>query len=95
MKGLTYYNVRLLFSVYGLPKVIFGMVTGILLVIRVYSSRSLFLDGTAHQGSITCIDGYRDNVLISTGSEDSTVKIVNTNSGKVRMSLVIFTLFTM
>ena len=61
----------------------------------VYSSRSLFLDGTAHQGSITCIDGHRDNVLIATGSEDSTVKIVNTNSGKVRISHVFFTIFTM
>ncbi|PFX28860.1 Angio-associated migratory cell protein [Stylophora pistillata] len=44
-------------------------------------------DGTAHQGSVTCIDGHRDNVLVATGSEDSTVKIVNTNSGKVLSTL--------
>lgn len=47
-----------------------------------------FLDGTAHQGSITCIDVNRDNVLVATGSEDSTVKIVNTNSGKVRIKKI-------
>ena len=50
----------------------------------------LFKDGTAHQGSVTCIDGHRDNVLVATGSEDSTVKIVNTNSGKVKKSWVFF-----
>lgn len=44
-------------------------------------------DGTAHQGSITCLDANRDNVLVATGSEDSTVKIVNTNSGKVLSTL--------
>lgn len=44
-------------------------------------------DGTAHQGSITCIDGHRDNVLVATGSEDATVKIVNTNTGKVLSTL--------
>ncbi|KAL9957954.1 hypothetical protein ACROYT_G034913 [Oculina patagonica] len=45
-------------------------------------------DGTAHQGSITCIDAHRDNVLVATGSEDSTVKVVNTNGGKVLSTLV-------
>ena len=53
----------------------------------------LFIDGTAHQGSVTCIDGHRDNVLVATGSEDSTVKIVNTNSGKVKKSLECFFFF--
>lgn len=42
-------------------------------------------DGTSHQGSITCVDAHRDNVLVATGSEDSTVKVVNTNSGKARI----------
>lgn len=47
-----------------------------------------FSDGTAHQGSVTCVDAHRDNVLVATGSEDSTVKIVNTNSGKVRTTVL-------
>lgn len=44
-------------------------------------------DGTSHQGSVTCIDAHRDNVLVATGSEDSTVKVVNANSGKVLSTL--------
>lgn len=43
---------------------------------------------SGHTGSITCMDCHSDNVLAITGSEDSTAKIVNTNSGKVLSSLV-------
>lgn len=44
-------------------------------------------DGTSHTGSITCVDAHQDNVLVATGSEDSFVKIVNANSGKVLSTL--------
>lgn len=54
-------------------------------VFRLNSNNFHFPDGTSHQGSITCIDAHRDNVLVATGSEDSTVKVVNTSSGKVRI----------
>lgn len=46
--------------------------------------RMLFSDGTAHTRSITCVDTHRDNMLVATGSEDSSVKVVHANSGKVR-----------
>lgn len=41
-------------------------------------------DVTAHTGSVTCVDTHRDNILVATGSVDSSVKIVHANSGKVR-----------
>lgn len=44
-------------------------------------------DGTAHTRSITCVDTHRDNMLVATGSEDSSVKIVHANSGKVLTTL--------
>ena len=41
------------------------------------------VDSTCHSGSVTCMDGHVDDVMIATGSEDSTVKLLNTSSGKV------------
>ncbi|EDO35758.1 predicted protein [Nematostella vectensis] len=44
-------------------------------------------DGTSHQGPLTCVDCNKDDVLIASGSEDSTVKLINSNTGKVLTSL--------
>lgn len=37
----------------------------------------------AHNGEVTCIDSYHDNVLVLTGSIDGTAKLINSTNGKV------------
>ena len=36
-----------------------------------------------HTSVVTCLAAYSDNVLVLSGSEDSTAKLTNTNTGKV------------
>lgn len=43
----------------------------------------LCLDGTRHEGSVTCIGCHKDGTLIATGAEDSKSKIINSTTGKV------------
>ena len=37
-----------------------------------------------HSKPVTCVDTYHDNVLLLSGSEDETAKLINSNNGKVR-----------
>ena len=40
----------------------------------------------AHKGPVNCITTNSDGTLVMTGSEDSTARLVNTSTGKVRLS---------
>lgn len=36
-----------------------------------------------HAKAVTCMDAHHDNMLLLTGSEDETAKLINSNTGKV------------
>ena len=38
---------------------------------------------SGHSASVTSLAAHSDNVLLLSGSEDSTAKLINTNTGKV------------
>ena len=40
-----------------------------------------------HSASVTSLAAHNDNVLLLSGSEDSTAKLMNTNTGKVGLRL--------
>ena len=42
--------------------------------------------GQGHAKAVTCLDTHQENVLLLTGSEDQTAKLINSNSGKVKTS---------
>lgn len=39
--------------------------------------------GLGHTKAVTSIDTHQDNLLLLTGSEDETAKLINSNNGKV------------
>ena len=39
--------------------------------------------GQGHSKAVTCLDTNQDNMLLLTGSEDETAKLINSNNGKV------------
>ena len=40
-----------------------------------------------HAKAVTCLDVHKENILLLTGSEDETAKLINSNSGKVGREL--------
>ena len=47
------------------------------------SQVSLTGGGIGHTKAVTSIDTHQDNLLLLTGSEDETAKLINSNNGKV------------
>lgn len=40
-------------------------------------------DSHAHSKAVTSIDAHQDNILLLSGSEDETAKLINSHNGKV------------
>ena len=44
---------------------------------------------SGHTGAVTCMAAHQDNVLLLSGSDDSTAKLTNINSGKVMSDVTV------